>query len=313
MDIITVVVTYNRKELLTECLNSLLSQTFEVKKIIIIDNASTDGTYELLNDSGYLQNSKIDYNQMETNLGGAGGFYEGIKLADKEQADWIWIMDDDSIPDSDCLKELTGQAYKMPNTSFFASCVYGPEGEPMNVPEVDMRPHQNGYPYWYEKLNEGIVKICTATFVSLLINNGAVKKCGLPCKKYFIWGDDSEYTKRLTKYFGDAYLVGTSRVCHKRINAKSLEISNESNPARIRNYFYMIRNNLVNSIIYDTKGRALKNFIKYIITAIKCLFSENHRFSKFNVIMHGLICALAEQKKFRDYIMSQISEEHIVE
>jgi rhamnopyranosyl-N-acetylglucosaminyl-diphospho-decaprenol beta-1,3/1,4-galactofuranosyltransferase len=84
-----VVVTYNRSRLLLECLDALLRQTRPVDKIVLIDNASTDGTVEVLRSRGYLANPKIDYQRSEFNSGGAGGFHDGMKRAHELGFDWI--------------------------------------------------------------------------------------------------------------------------------------------------------------------------------------------------------------------------------
>ena len=82
--IAAVVVTYNRKELLKECLDALLRQTYSVDSIILIDNASNDGTPEFLKENGYLDNPKIDYVRLPENTGSAGGFYDGVKRGYKK-------------------------------------------------------------------------------------------------------------------------------------------------------------------------------------------------------------------------------------
>ena len=94
-----VVVTYNRKDLLIECLEAIQSQSYPVSSILLIDNASTDGTHDALNDKGFLKNNNFIYCLMETNLGGAGGFHEGFRRAAKLKNDFIWIMDDDTVPE----------------------------------------------------------------------------------------------------------------------------------------------------------------------------------------------------------------------
>ena len=90
-----VIVTYNRLELLKECIENCIRQTTQFAKIIIINNCSTDGT------EAYLQQYKSDArfvisNQAE-NLGGAGGFRVGLELAGKEELDWVLIIDDDAM------------------------------------------------------------------------------------------------------------------------------------------------------------------------------------------------------------------------
>ena len=79
--VVAVVVTFNRKNLLIEALNGLLAQTYPLEKIIIINNASTDNTEQLLIEKDFLVHSLIDYRLLSSNVGGAGGFHEGLKIA----------------------------------------------------------------------------------------------------------------------------------------------------------------------------------------------------------------------------------------
>jgi GT2 family glycosyltransferase len=272
------VVTYNRKALLLECIDAILRQEYPVFTVVVIDNASTDGTEELFSGDGPLAVSDIiDYRRMGSNLGGAGGFKEGLRVAAESGADWVWLMDDDCIPYSDTLVSLV-EAVTLAESrgvgpSFFASSVFGPEGEPMNVPVVDGRPTENGYADWYVDLSDGMVEIESATFVSLLINRKAIDKLGLPVGSFFIWGDDSEYTTRLTHNFGPAYLVGASRVLHKRVNTKSLDIMNERDPERIARFHYFYRNNLIVQKYYHGKSAATKLLLRDLRAAAKCLSS----------------------------------------
>lgn len=291
------VVTYNRKALLLECLEAITAQESPVVKIVVVDNASTDGTEELFTEDGPLASSSlIDYNRMDSNLGGAGGFKEGLRIAAESGCEWVWLMDDDCIPYADTLSELLAAAEKIhvdgQVPSFLASCVYGPEGEFMNVPVVDTRPTENGYADWYGKLAAGMVQIESATFVSLLINRKAIDALGLPVGSFFIWGDDTEYTTRLTHNFGPAFLVGRSRVLHKRANAKSLDIQNEDDPARIANFHYLYRNNLIVSRYHYGKRAAIKLLLRDMKTAAQCLASGEGdvavRRARASAIMTGL-------------------------
>lgn len=301
-----VVVTFNRKQLLLECVQAILAQTHKLSRIIIIDNASTDGTEEYLTDAGIMNEPVIDYRKMSKNTGGAGGFYEGIKIASSfDDIDWVWIMDDDTIPDDTALEELVHASEIKENASFFASCVRGMNNEPMNVPVLDFGPSENGYMNWYMDLDHNMVKIRQATFVSLLISAKAIEKCGLPCKDYFIWGDDYEYTMRLTEYYGPAFFVGKSWVCHKRFNAKSISIANEEDPNRIKNYSYFYRNTLFNIYLYAGPKKQFKQYIKYSIESLKILKTKNG-VKKFKVMQKGLLESFAKRKHFRDFLDKEL-------
>lgn len=306
MKVSAVVVTYNRKELFRECLEALLNQSYVIDTIIVIDNASTDGTYEMILDKGYLNNKTICYKKMSKNTGGAGGFYYGIKEAYETQSDWVWIMDDDTIPESDALEKLIDKAKKNTDASFFASCVKGTSGEPMNVPSISKDQDNNGYPNWYMKLSDSLVKIESATFVSLLINNKAIKKCGLPCKEFFIWGDDIEYTTRLTRNYGSAYLVGDSWACHKRANAKALNICTETDAKRINNYHYAYRNGLIINALYS-KRPILVDLIIAILKSFKLLLSGKGGLKRFAVCQKGIFEFIFQHRRFLKIIKDEMS------
>lgn len=109
----TIIVTYNRKDLLLKCIDAVCSQSRQPDVIYIIDNHSTDGTSLLLkdkviaNDRQMYKGIKLKYVQLPVNGGGSMGFYEGLKRAHTEGSyDYYWVMDDDGEPHCDCLKEL---------------------------------------------------------------------------------------------------------------------------------------------------------------------------------------------------------------
>ena len=165
--------------------------------------------------------------------------------------------------DTDCLEKLMSARSKIEGKiGYLASSIIGPDSEPMNVPAIDMRPAKNGYPHWYKYLSEGIVQISRATFVSILVSYDAIKKCGLPCKDYFIWGDDSEYTMRISKYYAPAYFVGASVALHKRFNAKKLDIMMENDTKRLEMFRKYYRNTTINEGLFVSQKQRKKLVIR---------------------------------------------------
>ncbi|MDE7177639.1 MAG: glycosyltransferase family 2 protein [Lachnospiraceae bacterium] len=319
--VVVVVVTYNRKDLVLECIKAILNQSYRVEKIILIDNCSTDGTENVLKSKGYLDCPQICYTRMDSNIGGSGGFYEGMVKAAQYQYDWIWVMDDDTIPAYDCLEELIKANEIVESSmsikglectvrpSFFASAVYGINGEFMNVPAVNRKKAPNGYTYWYNFLDQGLINIETATFVSVLIRKEAVEKCGLPCKDFFIWGDDSEYTTRLTKYYGDAYLVGKSVAIHKRASANPIEIKTEMNPQRIEMLHYKYRNTVIGFRYYTPGYYALGYILMSMLECIQCI-GKKFGAKKVKAILKGNWEGITQYKRFKCYIDSQIKKDN---
>ena len=91
--VVAVVVTWNRRDLLVEALAALRAQTHPVAALVVVDNASTDGTDELL-----AKESGLDVVRLEKNTGGAGGFAVGLEQAMGHDPDLVWLLDDDTVP-----------------------------------------------------------------------------------------------------------------------------------------------------------------------------------------------------------------------
>lgn len=283
--IVAVVVTYNRAALLRECLEALLAQTHTVDTIVVVDNHSTDTTQQMLLHSFQLPQIKVF--RMRENLGGAGGFFFGMQKAYQLGADYIWAMDDDSICSQSALAELLAAFALEPQASFMASKVVGENGEPMNVPSLSKRKTDNGYAFWYKHLEHGMVEIADATLVSLLFQRNALEKCGLPHYPFFIWGDDMEYTTRLTRHCAPAFFVGRSLVVHKRFGAKALNFRTETNPRTIYLSRYFYRNMLANLAAYGSGSSVPKFLLRMFSDGLNTLFCQKMKWPKLASIHCG--------------------------
>ena len=104
-----VVVTHNRREMLRRCLAALADQRRVPDRILVVDNASSDGTREMLGSEW----AHVELLSLRSNEGGAGGFHEGIKRAYAGGAGWLLLMDDDTIPARDALAELLDTAERL--------------------------------------------------------------------------------------------------------------------------------------------------------------------------------------------------------
>lgn len=321
MKISAVIVTYNRKEMLLQCVKALCDQTVQPDDVYIIDNHSTDGTREYLVEAGVLSENPtqeqldrkcaIHYQLLADNLGGAGGFAKGISLAYQNGADAVWIMDDDVLPEKDCLEAiLEGKEKIRGKVSFLASAVRGAQGEAMNVPKLDKRQFLQ-YTDWYEYLEYGIVNIKKATFVSLLICREAIERCGVPWEPFFIWGDDSEYTQRLIRDYGPAYMVGTSKVVHLRGSREELSIVKEENKNRIPLYYYYYRNNFIGFWEYESFLYQFLCFGKFGLDFIKVILLSRYKMIKLWTMIRAMISFVTGsygKKAFRNRSRMEVNE-----
>lgn len=90
---------------LEPCIKSLLTQSFPVFEIIIIDNASKIGLTEKINNLNIHQNIRLKIFRNEINLGVTGGRNRGIKEADAN-SNYLLFFDHDMIADKDMVKKL---------------------------------------------------------------------------------------------------------------------------------------------------------------------------------------------------------------
>ena len=247
MKIAAVIVTYNRKELLKQCIEQVLQQENADCDILVIDNHSTDGTGETLRP--FLDAGRIDYYDTGSNLGGAGGFSLGIRRAAEKGYDRIWVMDDDCMPEKDALAALL-RAERDLNGSygFLSSRVLWKDGTlcDMNLQRETLTRDLKGF-------DRRLQRVVMASFVSLFLKRETVMELGLPIKEFFIWTDDWEYTRRISRRY-PCYAVADSTVVHLSRSNIGANIADES-AERLDRFDYLYRND-----VYLYRREGLRGF-----------------------------------------------------
>jgi len=237
-----VVVTYNRLPLLRQCLQALAAQTVPLAAVWVIDNASTDGTGEAV---GKMKLPGLVYRNTGRNLGGAGGFAYGTREAACQGYDALWLMDDDTIPEPGALEQLLeADSALQGQYGWLSSRALAPDGtdQPMNRQRKTPYTDLDGY--------EGErIPAVMASFVSLFLRTRTVQEFGLPIAEFFIWSDDWEYTRRISRV-KPCYVVPQSRVVHAMQNPGTVNIATDV-PARWDRYHYFYRNDVV---LYRQEG-----------------------------------------------------------
>ena len=201
-----VIASRNRRAALLQTLARLRALP-ERPRIVVVDNASTDGTGAWLD-----AREGVEVIALPENRGSSGGFHAGLVAAHAAGAEWAWLMDDDTIPRPDALERLLAAE----TGAIVRSSVVVWKDErlhPMNVPGVErerVAPLVDG-------AARGVLPLRSATFVSLLVHREAVDRFGLPDTRFFLWSDDIEYTARITRGGGGtrAVLVADSVVEHR--------------------------------------------------------------------------------------------------
>lgn len=239
--VVAVVVTYNRRELLETTLRGITSSVVLPSAVVVVDNASADGTKEFL--ASYTSPVELDVVTLGTNVGGAGGFVVGMERALLDHAaDYVWVMDDDTEPDENTLSEAlvafdayAAQAGQPP--AFVASKVVWTDGRDHPMNQMRQRVGSSEHD---RRLAEsvGAMQVRTASFVSLVISAAEVRRCGLPVADYFIWNDDLEYTARISRD-RSALLAYSSVATH---HTESFGDARSADPGP--RFYYEVRNKM---------------------------------------------------------------------
>lgn len=284
MKIAAVIVTFNRKELLVGTIKSLKSQSRKLDNIYIIDNASTDGTYEYLVENNIIKKEEFDRNKiykykydditylrMEENGGGAGGFHEGIKIAHQEKHDWIWIMDDDVTPDVEAMYNYEKiilhseeEIGALMGLRYYEDIPFSFESTKHDFKNYKNLKFKGGYLSKEELNTDELIRIYDMPFEGPIINSKIIDKIGYPNKDFFIIGDDTDYSIKINKH-AHIYLAPTVRI-DRMINPYVENVFGWKE-------FYTMRNIIYLNSIYckNNKVKYLRTFNIYAINILSAV------------------------------------------
>lgn len=272
--ILAVVVTYNRLELLKRCIRGLQAQTLKDFDILIVNNGSTDGTKEWISS---LPEDILRIHQ--GNLGGAGGFYAGQKYGYDNGYEWIWMMDDDGVPDSCQLENLLSAAIK------YELRIVAPL-----VLNIDKPGEEAFYPGSKLILPDSEVSDKTrfvCPFNGIMFNRGLVSKIGFIKKELFIWGDEREYTLRWRKAGYKEYAVLNAIHYHPQIKTLygyALPFSKKYRVAlknkALSKYFYR-NNGYINRKYFSMRVTIAEGLLYSIYFLRKMEFKELCKYVKY--------------------------------
>lgn len=196
MSVAAVVVTYNRKEELLKNLRAVLTQSCPVDRYYIIDNHSSDGTEAYLRQERILEHPVVEYVYLPENIGGAGGFYTGVKLAYEAGYDYVCLMDDDGRPAEDRMlerllaaaEELRGQQPKL----MLNALVLDTDGERMAFGLTGIATKEEAF----LQAQGGLLCGTINPFNGTLVSRELIAEIGFPNKDFFIKGDEEDYQLR---------------------------------------------------------------------------------------------------------------------
>ncbi|HEY3528535.1 MAG TPA: glycosyltransferase family 2 protein [Nocardioides sp.] len=256
-----VVVTFDRLAMIERLLERLRAIE-ELAEILVIDNASSDGTGEWLRKVGTTAGGvPVLARTLPQNSGGAGGFHEGLRWAEERGADLVWLMDDDGTPEPDCLDRLLAHDGAL---DFWGPVVVD-EADPERLVFPIRLPGGTRVVHAMDDVRRaadgGLIRDIVIPFNGVLVTRGLVERIGLPRAEFFIWGDDHEYRLRAERAGARIATVVDARVQHPSVGALGTPMAfgrttYNDTPSDLKHYC-MARNNLVNLREYGGVPHAL--------------------------------------------------------
>ncbi len=272
-NILSVIVTYNRLNLLVRCINALQNQTYQNQTILVINNSSIDGTEE------YLINNKINC-ITQTNGGSSAGWYTGIAKAIEGNYDFVWMMDDDGFPEQYAL-EILIQNFTQDTVALSSLVVKEnyPSQFVFGLPILN----KNSLPILFSKKRKynSLAELKSDTikyphihpFNGTLLHVQSCKKIGNIDKEYFMYGDEVDYNYRLRK-IGKVFTVINALHYHPDVSNRNLED---------KKVYYFIRNSIIlNHLYFDV---AVIRDVAVIFSALHMIYQRNG----FNALLKYLI------------------------
>lgn len=257
-----VIVTHNREQLLRECVHRIQNQTVPAERVVIVNNASTDGTPVYLEQLS-SENNMYEVIDSRENIGGAGGFSRGIEAASKQDVDCMLIIDDDAMLESRYMEYLLDARQRHPEYRAFAGTVKV-NGAIDTFHRRNLSKHgmllrncpQDEYLKEYFDCD-------VTSFCGMLVDVDIIRQIGFPHAEYFIWHDDAEYSLRIIKH--SKFLVVPQAVLDHKTKPKD-----EVYPRRYdRRDYYAIRNMI---LMVNEHGTIVDKAINYSHMFVNVVF-----------------------------------------
>lgn len=269
-----VIVTFNRYHLLTGLLTSISRMDPKPGHVVVIDNASSDDTTEVVESFRSTIGTEIVYRRLDENTGGSGGFSEGMRTAYELGSEWVWMMDDDVEVVQDGLarmgawtprfKSIQGRRYDYDGSEFYWQYKIA---ERMGIP-IPFAPagfDASGF----KEMNSGC-------FEGMFIHRSIVQQIGLPDPRFFIYWDDQTYgwlaSRRTTAVIVDEFVLRRTReirqwdmgVRHLNASSNAYRYYIMRNRAFIKQYYRV--NGVYNPVLFGLGTTA--TFFKELIRLV---------------------------------------------
>jgi rhamnopyranosyl-N-acetylglucosaminyl-diphospho-decaprenol beta-1,3/1,4-galactofuranosyltransferase len=288
-----VLVTYNRAADLRITLTQLSTMQDEFDHLVVINNCSTDSTAAVLDELQANFSVGFSTQTLDQNRGGAGGFHAGVKFALNLSVDWIWLSDDDAMPQAGCLSTLLKYATTEDHVYGSTAIAKDSSSGELCWPAVLIDKAGKKVPTTAKKLSEmdDLQEVAMIPFLGFLVSRKRALEVGLPNDTYFISGDDVEYGIRMQAVGAKLYQVRDSVVRHPRIPRYLVRVLGRRmyclRMDAWRRYFD-VRNRIWNSRLRTGYAGAIATTGAMLLRLMFTLVYERNRMSQISAYVRGI-------------------------
>ncbi|WP_197427934.1 glycosyltransferase family 2 protein [Halogeometricum sp. CBA1124] len=235
------IVTWNNYADTRECLDSLLDVSYPNVDVVLVDNGSTDGSGDRLEE----EYPSVDVVHTGENLGYAGGMNVGTREVLERGVDYVWQLNNDVVvPDESLLTDLVETMEANPNVGMLTPLV-------KEYPNTDTVWFWKGSLDWQtgnadhaavpSSIPEGLVFNDYIPNCSLLFPADVLESVGLLPEDYFLYYDDVEHAVRIAAAGYDLATDTTTEIYHKESKSSKGELGAMYSYYRARNMVVFAR------------------------------------------------------------------------
>lgn len=294
-----IICNYNKKEYVIKCIDAILCSSIKDLDIYVVDNASEDGSSEEIKRKFKAQVHLVENKE---NLGGAGGFNTGMKVAMEKKYEYMFLADNDMIPAADAIENLYQFMQQHEEIGILGSKIYSMDN-PELIQELGAVIDFNSFgikPFYKNYIDdENVPEIVCCDFVpacAMMVRVSALKEVGLMNEENFIYWDDIEWGYRFKEKGYEVAAFSGAKVWHKM--GASAKVNTFAT-------YYFWRNRIKFFMKY-TNGKKREQFAEVILEELfQALYACNYQ-KKYNTMktlmyafddaVHGNLGKATEEK-----------------
>jgi GT2 family glycosyltransferase len=266
--VFVIIVTYNGSKWIEKCINSLLHSTYPID-IVVVDNCSADNSVELLK-----QFPQIHLIQSKENLGFGKANNIGIDYALKNDADYVFLLNQDTWIFDDTILNLVAVAQKNPSFGIVS---------PMHF-SGDEKTLDEGFVTYYnrkieENSNENIANVPFVNAAAWLVSSDCLQKVGGFEPLFGHYGEDRNYCDRVLFHQFQIVIAKNARICHDR------KITRSFKKDLIQSKYRMLSQVLdINNTLFASYTNALKS-----VFGLPKYFKKSYSFASIVKLFYNLV------------------------